>query len=88
MVTVHCRYTTGPIKETETDDSERVTIHMYWDNIADYVTLVDGQETRTWQFLTSLSIDNNDALSQLENARNLSTGDLRNTHEQVFRCKI
>ncbi len=55
--------------EGETETSEIPVIHHYWSKIPETVTLAADEEEGTWTFLTSISIDQSDAESEFEAAR-------------------
>ena len=78
----HGRYTYGSIKEPETDTSGYPTIHQYWSKVPDTLVLEEGEEVATWYFITSLSINEEEAKEGYQQAVD-SREQLRQEHADV-----
>ncbi|XP_070563897.1 LOW QUALITY PROTEIN: protein-glucosylgalactosylhydroxylysine glucosidase-like [Ptychodera flava] len=79
-------YTTGSTKEPETNSSEIRRIHIYWTEVPDSLTLENGQDSKTWTFISSISTDRTDALEAYKEGLDLAQQEdqLLNSHTEAW----
>ena len=76
-------YAHGPISATEIDGMVKPVLHHYWSKVPNSLTLQSGEDTLTKVFVTSLSIEQEDAWNNFKLAIDMSAEELLSTHKKV-----